>query len=332
MKLLYYQGSINNFGDDLNSIIWPSLAPDLFIRDDEQGFLGIGTVIGMSTPEVKSLHVFSSGVGYNPVNDLSLPTKFWCVRGPLSASHLNLSPKIALTDGAILLPQIMNVKSNTRFSVSIIPHWETIVRGGWTEVSQALGYNLIDPTHEIPDIIEAIIGSQLILTESLHGAIVADAYGIPWLPFCTSGNFSLFKWEDWSASVGLKIGIGVVSPPTIHVRRDFGKPVLNGNGLQSISKQEIDGEIRNRLSSSNNSSRGRLLSLKPLRTLRYSPRLRILNEFTLGISVEKCAEQLYAISQQAPFLSASSTRDQLTDEMLLRLKKLTSELGCKPNF
>lgn len=334
MKLLYYKGSTKNFGDDLNSVIWPSLVPDLFSpQNDDQGFLGIGTVIGMSIPFVKSLHIFSSGVGYNHTNALPPQTRFWCVRGPLSARHLNLEPDIALTDGAILLPHVKPMKNDARHAVSIVPHWETIIRGRWPEVSEALGYNLIDPTQDISDIIESIAGSKLVLTESLHGAIVADAYGIPWLPFCTSGNFSFFKWEDWTTSVGIRVGIGLVPPPSIAVIQTFGKsPLPRENILNPISQKLIQEEVLNRLSNRIDTKATRKTFLDLLKTLRYSPKLRVANELISGIGVEKCAEKLHSLAQQTPFLSKTSKREELSEEMLSRLNKLALSMGCRPNF
>src|SRR5690606_18376921 len=35
------------------------------------------------------------------------------------------------------------------------------------------------------------------------GAIVADAFRVPWTPIRTSAEILAFKWEDWCASVGL---------------------------------------------------------------------------------------------------------------------------------
>jgi succinoglycan biosynthesis protein ExoV len=37
----------------------------------------------------------------------------------------------------------------------------------------------------------------------MHGAIVADALRIPWIPVCTREGINSFKWEDWCASVSL---------------------------------------------------------------------------------------------------------------------------------
>lgn len=41
----------------------------------------------------------------------------------------------------------------------------------------------------------------------MHGAIVADAYRIPWIPVSSFDSFNNFKWKDWSLSLSLKIKV-----------------------------------------------------------------------------------------------------------------------------
>ena len=65
MQLIYYKKKIPNFGDDLNGVLWPALAPDLFAgapeADPLAGFVGIGTIVGMPVGKLRRLNVFSSG-------------------------------------------------------------------------------------------------------------------------------------------------------------------------------------------------------------------------------------------------------------------------------
>jgi succinoglycan biosynthesis protein ExoV len=45
----------------------------------------------------------------------------------------------------------------------------------------------------------------VIITEAMHGAIVADTYNIPWIPVFTYASFNFFKWNDWAASLDMSI-------------------------------------------------------------------------------------------------------------------------------
>src|ERR1700733_3845761 len=182
MKLVYFRGKQLNFGDDLNGVLWPRLLPDLFDDMGAEGFLGIGTLIGMATPGCTRLHVFSTGAGYDAVDTWQTERQVWCVRGPITARLLG-------TDAA------------GRW-VGVVPHWQSLLFPGWQAACDAAGFRLISPI-DTPERVHAAIGSvSLVLTESLHGAIFADTMGIPGGPFVTTRNVSALKWVDWCLSVG----------------------------------------------------------------------------------------------------------------------------------
>jgi succinoglycan biosynthesis protein ExoV len=42
-----------------------------------------------------------------------------------------------------------------------------------------------------------------VVTEAMHGAIVADTLRIPWIPVVCSPEIATFKWRDWTASLDL---------------------------------------------------------------------------------------------------------------------------------
>ena len=50
-----------------------------------------------------------------------------------------------------------------------------------------------------------IIGARFVLTGSLHGAILAQAYGVPWAAYDDGFVDSPPKWSDWAAYLGVEI-------------------------------------------------------------------------------------------------------------------------------
>jgi len=46
--------------------------------------------------------------------------------------------------------------------------------------------------------------TSLLITEAMHGAIVADTMRIPWIPVKTHGSILDFKWQDWCASMAME--------------------------------------------------------------------------------------------------------------------------------
>lgn len=331
MRLLYFKTKIPNFGDDLNGFLWPHLVPELFEEDNRQGFLGIGTIIGMKFPEIERLHVFSSGVGYLPIDRNARDREVWCVRGPLSAEQLGLGPEKALTDGAILSPRLYPKPANSLGTV-VIPHWETLLHNDWESVCRNAGMTLIDPMGEVKDVIPKIASASLVLTESLHGAIIADTYGIPWIAFTTNKSFSVFKWTDWTRSVGLPLKLRVVAPPSGEVLMRMGMPTLGkwGEAVVPTAAQLAD-EIRLRVAPRGDrpatAPRGRLASA----LIGQAKKFVLGNKATaslMGIGAEKTAQQLTDLARtEKPNLSQDAKRAELTEEMLTLLRGLCTAQG-----
>jgi succinoglycan biosynthesis protein ExoV len=87
-----------------------------------------------------------------------------------------------------------------------MPHFSSI-NNKYLEVFKAAGIHVIDPRDDVKYIIDEINASEILLTEAMHGAIVADAYRVPWIPIKSYDSFNHFKWDDWSKSHKLDIEI-----------------------------------------------------------------------------------------------------------------------------
>ena len=154
--------------------------------------------------------IFGAGVGYSrpPVIDNSY--KIYCVRGPLSADKLKINKMHAISDSAYLVLRTsindIPIKSNDK-KISIVPHYLSMNMLDWETITSNLSMNLIDPAGDSKKIINEIRSSSLVLCESLHGAILADAFRIPWIPIRYSYRFLDFKWYDWALSVGVNLDI-----------------------------------------------------------------------------------------------------------------------------
>lgn len=236
MRLLYFRGTHPNFGDDLNEIVWPQLAPDLFghpAEEAEHGFLGIGTLIGRPFPDVRRIHVFSSGVGYDRIDPRQHDYRFWCVRGPLSARAMGLPADLAIVDGGIMAPELLGIARAAAPSTKpiVIPHWESLlVGGGWAEACDIAGYTMVDPMQAPATVIAQIAAAPLVITESLHGAIMADVLRVPWIAIVTTANVPLFKWFDWTASVRTPLSFVPIRPPSPEALARFGRPGIGAPG------------------------------------------------------------------------------------------------------
>jgi len=230
MKLKY--APLRNFGDALNPWLWPKLLPGVFDNSGKQiWFWGIGS--GLTPSKIVKLSgrhvVFGTGAGYEtsrfsfgrqfpwrayPVNSNvnnrpstfngnSKNFRFYCVRGPLTARLLKLNDQLAIIDPAVLIRKVSLPSVECSFKIAFMPHCRTAAFTDYSELCAELSFEYIDPRDSVETILEKIRRTRLLITEALHGAIVADAFRVPWIPVVSSDRILRFKWADYCCSVGL---------------------------------------------------------------------------------------------------------------------------------
>jgi succinoglycan biosynthesis protein ExoV len=203
----YFKGHVPNFGDDLNAWLWPQLIPEVLAdRESDAMLLGIGSILFDTFPRALRKVVLGSGyAGYTAKPAVDDKWTFYFVRGPRTAAALGLDPDLAVTDAAILLRAVHPPadRAEKRYPVSFMPHWESAELGIWEEVADAAGIHLIDPRSSVESTLDQLAASELLIAEAMHGAIVADALRVPWVPIMPNSSKHHFKWRDWSESLGV---------------------------------------------------------------------------------------------------------------------------------
>lgn len=210
LKLYYAPSKDGNFGDDMNLWFWDHFLPEWRHYYPDRTLFGIGTILstGLLQRHSKVL-VCGSGSGYGDLAPLD-PNHVWIswVRGPLTARRLGLEDNIAISDPACLvttLPEFANLPRGGKGTI-FIPHRSTAqLQINWSRIGQLCDLQVVLPNQDSKDIIKKIIAADLVVTESMHGAIFADAFRIPWAPIRISNEFNKFKWDDWASGVGLTI-------------------------------------------------------------------------------------------------------------------------------
>jgi hypothetical protein len=195
-----------NFGDEINRWLWPGLIGDVSNEaGDDILFVGIGTILDRNLPPARLTVVFGSGTGYTPAPvDISHSPSRWRiygVRGPLTARALNLDKRMAMTDPAILLATLPEYTRRERHGVIFIPHWKSVRYGQWESICEDLGIEFVDPCQDARRVVRRIASARKVIAESMHAAIIADAFRVPWIPVALSREISPFKWVDWASSL-----------------------------------------------------------------------------------------------------------------------------------
>jgi pyruvyltransferase len=121
------------------------------------------------------------------------------VRGPLTREflmkHWGVSCPEVYGDPALLLPYFFpefKRKKNPSKEYIIIPH---ISEEPLFPIT--IYPNVIYPTERWDFIIEQILDSKLVIASSLHGLIIAEAFGVPARLLRITENEPLFKYEDY---------------------------------------------------------------------------------------------------------------------------------------
>jgi succinoglycan biosynthesis protein ExoV len=204
MKGLRLYGWADNFGDALNYWLWPRLFPGHTDGDDAL-LLGIGTVLSHNVPDLPGRKfVLGSGAGNDALPCVTNEWTFLSVRGPRTAEKLSLPQSLAVTDSALLIRSQLAPADERNRPISFMPHIISVDSDAWREIADDLELFFIDPRKPVDEVMAHIRDSELLITEAMHGAIVADAFRVPWIRV-QSGELHAptFKWLDWTDSLNI---------------------------------------------------------------------------------------------------------------------------------
>jgi succinoglycan biosynthesis protein ExoV len=292
MQLYHWRGVARNFGDELDTVLWPQLLPNFFDDNPAELFLGIGSVLEVRHHATAMKLV--AGAGYGGYRALPVLDANWVVhwvRGPRTARLLGLPEAVGLGDPAMLLDAPRN--SSAR-SVGFMPHFESLARGAWVEAASAAGVTLIDPRGDPVAILAAIGNCRVLLSEAMHGVIVADALRVPWVALWPLAPVHRQKWYDWADALALRIcfrqlaasslperlhASPLASPHRVHRLLDLAGPVLAGAGQRRFIERVAQSlaaaaAAPPQLSAAAALDRCRTRMLERLENLRRNPRRR----------------------------------------------------------
>ena len=207
-----------NLGDYFGVIVvnWMLQRKGLSLDDYVEKKKHLLTVGSGAVKSYQNMTIWGSGV------ERELPQRFrrffqrsWyrkldirAVRGPKSRDYLmKLGHKVpdVYGDPAILMPLIYKdiTGGDNGCDVSIIPQLVTEkgIREKYPD-AHIISMN----TNDYKSVIDQIVQSKLIISSSLHGVILADAYGVPSVWYRGLGKDIDFKYLDYYASTGRKPG------------------------------------------------------------------------------------------------------------------------------
>jgi pyruvyltransferase len=197
-----------NVGDTLTLPLVRYILPDVTFtqaKEKDRGKLvGVGSILNNVR---RGDAVWGTGAMFaNETVEGAANVRFLAVRGKLSEGVVTRSGGIVsgvTGDPALLLPRLYSPAPQKRFKVGVIPHfidYATVGRNfGW-EPSRAL----IDPFLPWQEFVVRVLECERIVSSSLHGLVIAEAYGIPaeWREWSKNVRGDGFKFRDYLTGTG----------------------------------------------------------------------------------------------------------------------------------
>lgn len=206
INLLYYKRSkgLQNVGDLLSVVLFDFLLSEkniskwsfhtkrLSLIGSIIQFISAKTIVfGSGFLDSKSIDVFKAK---KPSLDIK------AVRGPLTAEALRClgyAVPYIYGDPAILMPYFYKPAKKIHMDYLVIPHY--------SKLDKYKGYNTLSTlTNDWRDFIDSIYSVDIVISSSLHGIILAEAYGILAVFLNDTESEDIFKYKDYYYSTGRK--------------------------------------------------------------------------------------------------------------------------------
>lgn len=213
-QLIKYFDFENNWGDSVNPYLFEKITGKKVVSSNvmynflnREEILGIGSII---VGDLSNYVIWGSGIMWEDIKLLNKPKEVLALRG------LKTLKKIqevggncdVFGDPVLLFPEIFSSQNiEKKYKYGIVPHFKDKNKIGVQKIA-----NLNDPEIKIIDIqngieefVIDILNCENILSSSLHGLILAEAYGIPTcrLIFSEEMKGGDFKFFDYYSGVGI---------------------------------------------------------------------------------------------------------------------------------
>jgi pyruvyltransferase len=162
-----------------------------------------GSVISMACQREDT--VWGSGLVCDKAK-FSPPRKVLAVRGPLTRKALARAgvhcPEV-YGDIALLAPRFYTPPTpHQKWPVGIVPHYRDLHHKTYLLEPGARIISPLRRASEVPEFIDEVCSCERIISSSLHGIIIAEAYGVPaeWVEYSSMVRGRGFKFRDYFAS------------------------------------------------------------------------------------------------------------------------------------
>ena len=190
VPLIYWDGK-PNFGDMIGPYLISKISgkPVVNVKDtNAPGYMSVGSILQLVNR--KGLIVWGSGLIDAPSNELACRLskynpRILSVRGSETATQLKrigleIANLEASGDPALLMPRFYSPKSiAAETDVAVCPHY--LHKQNFLNMTFEGEVSIVDVQENLEVVIDKITSARVCVSSSLHGLIIAQAYGIPWV-------------------------------------------------------------------------------------------------------------------------------------------------------
>ena len=208
---LYWWNAVPNFGDAISPVIVGHLSgrPVRHAAPKNAELFAIGSLLNVvrrlftadDAPETYPTIWGSGALRAIRGDKLMGKMRFAALRGPVTAALLGIETD-EIGDPGLLVSEVWPAKAGRGERLGLVPHHTLLDDPELLDFMKAHpDYLLIDPRGPADEVCTAIAGCRHVFASSLHGLVVADAYGVPNTWIDPKGQ-SRLKYYDYAAGLG----------------------------------------------------------------------------------------------------------------------------------
>ena len=204
-----------NWGDDFNYYFSNLIFKKKFIKYfgsyynqkiNRKNYIFIGSTINFLT--TKNSIIWGAGIISDEIPLRDKPRKIYAVRGPLTRNFIlsqNISCPEIYGDPVLLLPYYYKPKK-LKNKIGIVPHYSKLESNILNSIlSKNKNIKKIDLKNYVnwEDVVDEITSCEVVLSSSLHGLVIAEAYGVKniWVKWGENLIGNNFKFNDFFYSI-----------------------------------------------------------------------------------------------------------------------------------
>jgi len=203
--------SSNNFGDALNHYLIRKISgktPVLVNSNDPcEKVMCIGSILNNN---VENCIVWGAGLAFS-TDIVPVKKEILAVRGKLTGELLKsqgVQFNEVYGDPCLLLPRLYSVDVPKKYKLGVMPHYvDTKIvydKLGMSDIElESHGIKILDIQSDVEDVVRQVKSCEKVISSTLHGLIVSDAYGVPseWVKFSNFIRGDDFKYADYYSSI-----------------------------------------------------------------------------------------------------------------------------------